>query len=202
MGWILWFLFLHQDLRNHGASPHARPMTYQAMAADLLAFLKTVQLQHSHHPGSPSAKIYPGIEPPITLVGHSLGGKTAMALALHPDLPEGLIGHLVVEDVSPKRAKFSGDFLAYVKSMKAVLEQKSGSRKEADIHLTEKLTDLKMKEPTIDTVRATGWLYGIITIDRILFFSIENSPRRFANFFSLTSHLNLRAEGRYRSGYR
>ena len=76
-----------------------------------------------------------------------------MALALHPDLPEGLIGHLVVEDVSPNRVQLSSDFQAYIKAMKAVLELKSGSRKEADVHLTERLTDLKMKEPTIDTVR-------------------------------------------------
>ena len=124
------------------------------MAADLLAFLKSIQLQHSHHSASPSAKTYPGIKPPITIVGHSLGGKTAMALALHPDLPNGLIGHLVVEDVSPKRARFSSDFQAYIKGMKAVLEQQSGSRKEADMHLTEKLTDLKNKEPSIDTVCA------------------------------------------------
>jgi pimeloyl-ACP methyl ester carboxylesterase len=87
-------------------------------------------------------------------VGHSLGGKTATALALHPDLPEGLIGHLVVEDVSPKRARFHSDFQAYIEGMKGVLEQKSRSRKEADMHLTEKLTELLEKEPTIDTVRA------------------------------------------------
>jgi pimeloyl-ACP methyl ester carboxylesterase len=140
-------------------------MTYQAMATDLLAFLKTIQFQHTHHPGLPSAKTYPGIKQPMTLVGHSLGGKTAMALALHPDLPEGLIGHLVVEDVSPKRTKLSGDFQAYVKGMRAVLERKSGSRKEADSHLTEKLTDLKAKEPTIDTVRA--FMQGFRTCSKV-----------------------------------
>ena len=132
-------------------------MTHQAMAADLLAFLKNIQSQHGHHhPISPSAKTFPGVKPPITIVGHSLGGKAAMALALHPDLPEGLIGHLVVEDVSPNRAKLSSDFYAYIKGMKAVLEQQSGSRKEADMHLTEKLTGLKKEDPTIDTVRVVS----------------------------------------------
>ena len=132
-------------------------MTHQAMAADLLAFLKNIQSQHGHHhPISPSAKTYPGIKPPITIVGHSLGGKTAMALALHPDLPEGLIGHLVMEDVSPNRVKLSRDFYAYIKGMQAVLEQRSGSRKEADMHLTAKLTDLKKEDPAIDTVRVVS----------------------------------------------
>ena len=169
------------------------------MAADLLAFLKTIQSQHAHHPGSSSGKTYPGIKPPLTLIGHSLGGKTAMALALHPDLPEGLIGHLVVEDVSPNRVRLSRDFQAYIKAMKAVLELKSGSRKEADVHLTEKLTELKMMEPTIDTVRfvAQG-RHPNKSLDEIL----PNSPWRFDNSFSLTSHLNLRMEGRCHSGFR
>ena len=75
-------------------------------------------------------------------------------LALHPDTPGGLIGHLVVEDMSPKRARLSDDFRAYIEGMKEVLEQKSGSRKEADTHLTERLTALKEKVPSIDMVRA------------------------------------------------
>lgn len=136
-------------------------MTYQAMAADLLEFLNTIKSEHTHHPGSPSAKTYPGINPPITLVGHSLGGKTVTTLALHPDLPEGLIGHLVVEDISPKRAGLSDDFQAYIKAMKAVLERKSGSRKEADMHFTEKLAALKAKAPTIDSVRTLGRAIGV-----------------------------------------
>jgi pimeloyl-ACP methyl ester carboxylesterase len=135
-------------------------MSYEAMAADLFAFLKTIQSEHTHHPSlpSPSAETYPGIKPPITLVGHSLGGKTVTALALHPDLPEGLIGHLVVEDISPKRAQFSDDFQAYVEGMKAVLEQRSRSRAEADAHLADKLAALRERAPTIDTVR--GWYDG------------------------------------------
>ena len=134
-------------------------MTYQAMAADLLAFLNTIQSEHTHHPGSPS---YPGVKPPFTLVGHSLGGKTVTALALHPDLPKGVIGHLVVEDISPKRARLSNDFQAYIKGMKAVLEQKSGTRKAADTNLTERLTALKEKAPEIDTVRAIRGLTNVV----------------------------------------
>jgi len=132
------------------------------MAADLLAFLNTIQSEHTHHSGSPSSEIYPGIKPPFTLVGHSLGGKTVTTLALHPDLPEGLIGHLVVEDVSPKRARLSDDFRAYIEGMKVVLEQKSGSKKEADTHLTERLMALKEKAPAIDMVRAARVLTHVV----------------------------------------
>jgi hypothetical protein len=80
-------------------------------------------------------------------VGHSLGGKTVAALALHPGLPRGLIGHLVVEDIAPKRARMSADFEAYIAGMNAVLERVCTSRKEADACPAEKLTALKEVTP-------------------------------------------------------
>ncbi|EEB92032.1 hypothetical protein MPER_09515 [Moniliophthora perniciosa FA553] len=60
------------DLRNHGESTHARPHTYEAMTADILSFLKQHALKD------------------ITMLGHSMGGKVAMALALDPKLPPGV----------------------------------------------------------------------------------------------------------------
>ena len=69
------------DARNHGKSPHAPEMDYNVLAADLLAWMD------AHH----LAK--------ATLVGHSLGGKTAMLLACrHP----GRVERLVVVDIAPK----------------------------------------------------------------------------------------------------
>ena len=68
------------DLRNHGDSPHTDSMLWCDMAADVIKFLDDE--------GYESAR----------LVGHSLGGKVAMALALlHPDRVE----NLVVVDVAP-----------------------------------------------------------------------------------------------------
>jgi pimeloyl-ACP methyl ester carboxylesterase len=52
------------DLRNHGHSPAAAPHTYAAMAADVLAFLAAHRLSR------------------VQLLGHSMGGKAAMAVAL------------------------------------------------------------------------------------------------------------------------
>lgn len=69
------------DLRNHGASPHAVEMSYSVMAADLAAFLDRVGLG------------------PAILIGHSMGGKVAMRLAV--EQPQRLRG-LVVVDISPK----------------------------------------------------------------------------------------------------
>jgi esterase len=68
------------DLRNHGRSPDAGEMSYPAMADDLAMLL--------------DAK---GI-PQATVIGHSMGGKAAMWLALTQ--PER-VGSLIVADMAP-----------------------------------------------------------------------------------------------------
>jgi esterase len=68
------------DLRNHGASPHDSTMNYQVMAADVLEFMDDHQIARAH------------------ILGHSMGGKTAMQLALMA--PER-VDALVIADVAP-----------------------------------------------------------------------------------------------------
>lgn len=69
------------DHRNHGASPHSSEMDYPVMAADVARFMAVR--------GLASARV----------IGHSMGGKTAMQLALH--FPQR-VEKLVVEDVAPR----------------------------------------------------------------------------------------------------
>eukprot|EP00171_Calliarthron_tuberculosum_P016622 IDg16622t1 len=68
------------DLRNHGRSPHAPGMSYEAQAADVAFTLKEEGIDRA------------------VVVGHSMGGKVAMHLAL--TRPE-LVSALVVVDVAP-----------------------------------------------------------------------------------------------------
>ena len=69
------------DLRNHGRSPHAEPMTYEAMVRDVLAWMDAQGIARA------------------TLLGHSMGGKVAMALACrNPQRVE----RLIVVDIAPK----------------------------------------------------------------------------------------------------
>lgn len=69
------------DLRNHGRSPHIEIQSYAAMSGDLLEFF------HDH-----------GLSEAFVL-GHSMGGKTAMQFALdHPTM----VKKLVVIDIAPK----------------------------------------------------------------------------------------------------
>lgn len=69
------------DLRNHGHSPHIKGMSYRQMAEDVLQLLDYLQIPH------------------IKLLGHSMGGKVAMYLALY--YPQR-IQSLIVVDIAPK----------------------------------------------------------------------------------------------------
>lgn len=69
------------DLRNHGHSPHREEFDYPSMAADIDTFVAFYGLA------------------PVYLMGHSMGGMTAMHVALtYPDIVEKLI----VVDMAPK----------------------------------------------------------------------------------------------------
>ncbi|MDG6095042.1 alpha/beta fold hydrolase [Acetobacter sp. AN02] len=73
------------DLRNHGASPHGRA-DYTVMAEDVFETLTALDAL------------------PAVIVGHSMGGKTSMMLALHH--PEA-VERLLVADIAPAEGSFA-----------------------------------------------------------------------------------------------
>lgn len=70
------------DLRNHGQSGHRAAMNYPVMASDVAFTCQQLGIEHTH------------------VLGHSMGGKTAMQLALNYPL---LIDRLIVVDIGPGR---------------------------------------------------------------------------------------------------
>ncbi|KAG8623092.1 hypothetical protein KVT40_008068 [Elsinoe batatas] len=87
------------DLRNHGLSPHSPIHTYTTMATDVEAFLTTHSL------------------PSPTLIGHSMGAKVAMTLALRGKYP---IANLISIDNAPVDAALKSDFGTYCVGMRAI----------------------------------------------------------------------------------
>ena len=89
---------LSLDLRNHGRSPWFPEMTYQDMARDVIELLEAQGLG------------------PVRLMGHSMGGKAAMVVALtRPELVE----RLIVVDIAP--VTYSAAYAApYVAAMAAI----------------------------------------------------------------------------------
>lgn len=97
------------DLRNHGASPWDGSMDYQAMAGDVLDLIAAERL------GRP------------VILGHSMGGKTAMAAALSAP---AAVRALIVADIAP--AAYSHSHEAYVDVLRGVDLSAIGRRSEAD----------------------------------------------------------------------
>lgn len=71
---------LQIDLRNHGFSPHTNSMAYCEMTQDIKQLIEELQLDS------------------LIVIGHSMGGKVAMALTA--DIPD-LIEKLIVIDIAP-----------------------------------------------------------------------------------------------------
>lgn len=101
------------DLRNHGASPWADEMTYELLASDVRQFIESQELG------------------PVILIGHSMGGKTAMRTAL--DRPS-LIDKLVVVDIAP--VVYQHSFGGYVEAMQAINVANVSSRNEVGDRLS------------------------------------------------------------------
>lgn len=69
------------DQRNHGRSFHSNDFDYELLASDLYSYIKKHQLEK------------------VSLLGHSMGGKTVMTFATsYPDMVE----KLMVADISPR----------------------------------------------------------------------------------------------------
>jgi esterase len=103
---------LAMDLRNHGASPRSEAMDYPSMAADVAETMEAAGAA------------------PAAVLGHSMGGKTAMALAL--TRPE-LVSRLLVADIAP--VPYPPRQARIVDAMRAVPLRPSLSRRDADAAL-------------------------------------------------------------------
>lgn len=87
------------DARNHGNSTHSPGLTYEAMTNDLKHLLNQL------HIGK------------CILIGHSMGGKTAMVTALSQP---SLVERLVVVDISPVPTSARTFMKGYIEAMKDV----------------------------------------------------------------------------------
>ncbi len=111
------------DLRNHGNSPHHSVMDYPSMAADVDLFIQQHRL----------------IDPVI--IGHSMGGKVGMWLALNrPELKMKLI----VADISP--VSYTHGFDSVIKALMAIPLNEIQSRKQAEDFLSAYIPELSFRQ--------------------------------------------------------
>jgi len=103
------------DLRNHGASPHGFGMDYPTLAEDVAETLG---------------------DAPAIVIGHSVGGKVAMQLAL---TRPALVHTLIVADIAP--VTYAPTLRPFVAAMQGLPLRPGLTRREADAHLATTVPD-------------------------------------------------------------
>jgi pimeloyl-ACP methyl ester carboxylesterase len=128
---------LSLDMRNHGDSPHDPVVDYDTMAADVHETLQAAGLSRT------------------AVLGHSMGGKIAMRLALrHPDM----VSRLVVADIAP--VQNPPNFDEYTRAMLAL--PPTVSRMEADAILAPAIPDKAVRMFLLHNFRSgAGWRIGL-----------------------------------------
>jgi len=111
------------DQRNHGRSFHRPEFSYQLMSGDLLAYCNEKSLDK------------------VRIIGHSMGGKTAMQFATsHPDL----VSHLLVADIAPKHYPLHHQDI--LKALHALNFDEINSRGEADEVLSKYISEAGIRQ--------------------------------------------------------
>lgn len=128
------------DMPNHGRSRWTETFDYIELA-DLVA-----------------DAIRP--DAPLALVGHSMGGKIAMCLALrHPELVE----RLAVVDVAPVSYPSGREFVGYIETMRAMDLTAIERRAQAEEALLEAVPDPAVRSFLLQNLRRTedGWQWQV-----------------------------------------
>ncbi len=134
------------DLRNHGASPWAPAMDYPDMAQDVARFVASRELG------------------PVEVIGHSMGGKVAMCLALAEPV---VVRRLIVVDIAP--VAYDHAFAApYAEAMLAIDLARHDTRRAVDRVLARSLPDPVLRGFLMtNLVRAGGGLRWGVNLEAI-----------------------------------
>lgn len=128
------------DLRNHGASPHTAGMDYGQMSEDLRALVDAQELDE------------------VAVVGHSMGGKVAMAFALqYPQRTRSL----AVVDIAP--TSYPDGFTALIYAALRLDLTAVRRREDADALLARHVPSVRLRAMLLQNLvhRDGGWAWRI-----------------------------------------
>ena len=123
------------DMPNHGRSDWVDEVDYEQMAG--LVGQELTDLDQG----------------PVALVGHSMGGKVAMLVALHR--PE-LVERLCVVDVSPVTYDHADEFRRYMDAMLRVAGRPAGRRADVDEALSEAVPNTTVRAFLMQNLHRSG----------------------------------------------
>lgn len=118
-----WYQVISVDLRNHGRSFHSETQSFDDMADDIYQLCQKLAF------------------PKIHVLGHSLGGKTAMKFAeLYPEM----LDKLIVVDVAPRQ--YQGEHTPMMDAMSALDFKQLTNRSAVDDALAQKITEKAVRQ--------------------------------------------------------
>jgi esterase len=132
------FHLIVPDLRNHGRSPHVDSMSYPSMVADVQRMLDRLAIQSAN------------------IIGHSMGGKLAMWLALtQPDR----VMKLLVADVAP--VNYLHRFEAIFAGLRAIDIKQLPDRQSADRLLSQAIESAEVRQYLLQNLvkESDGWTW-------------------------------------------
>ena len=115
------FFVITVDLRNHGDSPWLDTHNYHVMADDLVEVINSLNIKPN-------------------IIGHSMGGKAAMVLALKRP---NLVRNLIVADIAP--VKYEHDQSQFIEAMQKVDLSKVEKRSDATLALSKFVEDKSLQ---------------------------------------------------------
>ena len=128
------------DMRNHGESPWKNSNSYEDMSGDLADLIDT----------------------PTDVLGHSMGGKSSMMLALtHPDK----IRRLIVADIAPVTYSHTQKHL--IDAMRSIDLSTVATRRDADDQLSAHVSDTTVRAFLLQSldVKARRWRLNLDVLD-------------------------------------
>ena len=132
------------DMRNHGTSPWFETHSYADLAADLAGVIENLDGSYD-------------------VLGHSMGGKAAMVLAL--TRPE-LVNRLIVADIAP--VAYENNQIQYIEAMQSVDLARVTKRSDAGEQLLEKIDNPDLAPFFLQSldIRDKRWLLNLDTLAR------------------------------------
>lgn len=127
------------DLRNHGRSPNNKSMLYPDMVKDIFDLADTLSIQN------------------FSIVGHSMGGKVAMACAL--ENPKR-INSIVVADIAP--VAYSDRHSNVFKGLMSIELAKLNSRQDADLQLSKYVNETGVRQFLLKSLQKNGVLFEFL----------------------------------------
>jgi len=138
------------DQRNHGQSPHSRDFTYQHMSDDLLDYMDERGLG------------------PAVVMGHSMGGKTAMTFATQNGEH---VDRLIVVDIGPKY--YPVHHREIINALLAVDLEQNRTRREVELLLEKSIPDFGVRQFLLKNLYweekdKLGWRFNLHVLNDLI----------------------------------